>query len=132
MRDYKNYTILDAKGATGIGNIIDVSDFRTAIITVATDGGADADLTLKFVGSVDEIAPDFSAAQSVTNLYDFIQVVDLEDGSPINGDDGFIVATGDNYKIYEVNINALKYMTARVTARLEGEVTVKVYLVNNQ
>lgn len=132
MRDYKEYTILNAKAATGAGLVINVEDFRHCVLTFDTDGGGDAALTVKFAGSISEVAPDFTAAQTPANQYDFIQVKDLEDGASIDGDTGIAVATADDHRQVEANINGLKYLTARVTARTEGEVTVKVRLFNNQ
>lgn len=131
MRDYKEYDLLTAKGANGVGNIIDVSDFRNAVISVATDGGADAALTVKFAGAISDDSPTFTSAQSVTNMFDYIQVIDLEDGSSVDGDVGFSVATADDYKQYEVNINALKWFAAVVSGRTEGEVTVKMKVFTN-
>lgn len=126
LRDSKEYTILNAAGATGAGNVISVQDFKHAVFSFATDGGADAALTVKFAGSVAETAPDFDSAQSVTNMWDYIEVVDLEDGSAIDGDTGVAVAAADDYRILEANINGLQWITAIVTARTQGEVTVKV------
>ena len=136
MKDYKEYTILDAKGATGVGKNIDCRDFQHAILFFATDGGGDAALTVKFQGSIgiglaDITAPDFSAAQTVTNMWDYIEVVDLQNGTAIDGDTGVAVATADDYRIFELNINGLVWLNARVTARTQGEVTVKVLLFNN-
>lgn len=131
MRDAKEYTIFSAKGATGVGNIIDVEDYRHAVISVATDGGSDAALTLKFAGSIEDSSPTFTSAQSVTNMFDYVQVIDLEDGGTVDGDTGFAVATADDYKQYEANINGLKWFTGVVTARSAGEVTVKIKLFAN-
>lgn len=132
MRDYKEYTIFAAGATASGGKIIDVSDFRNAVISVATDGGSDAALTVKFAGSIEDTSPTFTSAQSVTNMFDYIQVIDLEDGSSVDGDTGFAVATADAYKQYEANINSLKWFTAVITARTEGEVTVKLKVFNNQ
>lgn len=128
MRDYKEYTILDAANSTGAGKAIPCEDFRHAVFFFATDGGGDAALTVKFQGSIADTVPTFGSAQSVTNQWDFIQVKDLEDGSAIDGDTGIAVAGADDYRQVEANINGLKYLNARVTARTEGEVTVKVRL----
>lgn len=130
-RNSQEYTILNAKGATGIGKSIDVTDFRHAVVYISTDGGGDAALTCKIQGSVSEDAPTFSAAQSVSNQWDYIQAKDLEDGSSIDGDTGFVVAGADDYRMWEVNINGLKWLNAIVTAHSEGEVTVKVRLFSN-
>ena len=133
MRQFAAYTIMSAKAATGIGIPVFCRDFKHAVFSFATDGGSDAALTVKFQGSIAEgttagSAPDFSAAQSVTNLWDYIDVIDLEDGASIDGDTGVAVAGADDYRLFEANVNALEYICARVTARTEGEVTIKVVL----
>ena len=124
-------TLFDAKGATGVSNVIRVKDNRFVVISVATDGGTDANLTVKFQGSIQVVAPDFSAAQSVSNHYDFIDAFDLEDGASIDGDTGFVVAGADDYRLFELNVNALTHFSARVTARSVGEVTVKLLQFDN-
>ena len=134
-RQYVEYTILSAKGATGAGIAIYCGDFRHAIFSFATDGGSDAALTVKFQGSIQQNAltgpPAFGSSQSVTNLWDYIEVVDLEDGAMIDGDTGVSVATADDYRQFEANINGMEYICARVTARTAGEVTIKVKLYND-
>ena len=130
MRDSKPYTIFTAKAATGVGLVIPCGDFTHAVISFNTADSAN--LTLKFAGSIAEVAPDFGAAQSATNSFDYIQVKDLEDGSSIDGDTGIAPAGADDHRLFELNINALQYFTAVVTARAAGSVTVKVRLYNNQ
>jgi hypothetical protein len=130
MRDYKTYTILDAKAATGAGITIPCDDFTHAIISLNT--ASSANLTVKFAGSIADTAPVFTDAQSVSNSFDYIQVKDIEDGSAIDGDTGIAPAGTDDQRMFEVNINALRYLTAVVTALAAGSVTVKVRLYNNQ
>lgn len=130
MRDYKFYTILNAKAATGVGLVIPCGDFTHAVISLHT--ASSANLTTKFAGSIAETAPDFSAAQSVSNPFDYIQVKDLQNGASIDGDTGVAQAGTDDNRIFEMNINALQYLTAIVTARAAGSVTVTVRLYNNQ
>lgn len=137
-RQNEYYVILNAKGATGAGIAIPCGDFRHAIFHFVTDGGADAALTVKFQGSLGkgidtnmDVAPDFGASQSVTNMWDYIEVIDYEDGSAIDGDTGVAVATADDDRLLEANINGLQYISARVTARTQGEVTVVVRLFND-
>jgi len=114
-----------------IGNNIYVRDFKNAILTFDTDGGGDAALTVKFQGSVAEDAPDFSAAQSPTNQWDYIEVVDLEDGAAIDGDTGIAVATADDNRTVEANINGLMWINAIISGWTEGEVTVKARLFDD-
>lgn len=124
MRDYKFYTILDAKAATGIGQLINVKDFRHLIIAIAT--ASNANLTVKAVGSLEETAPDFTAAQTAANMYDFLEMVDLQDGSKISGDTGIAFAGTDDYRLLEINTDGMEWLTFRVTARVAGNVTVKI------
>lgn len=120
-----------------IGRDIDVSDFRHCIIAVNT--ASSANLTLKFVGSIGksytqvdrDTKPDFSASQSNTNSWDYIQVVDLEDGNAIDGDTGISPAGTDDHRLFEMNINGLKWINAILTAWTAGNVTVKVRLFND-
>ena len=125
MADYKEYILLNAKATTGIGNIISVDDLKTLNLSFATDGSGTAALTVKFQGSISENAPDFAAAQSLSNHWDNIEVIDLQDGAAVDGDLGVSVATADDYRLFEANVNALRWVCARVTARTAGSVTVK-------
>jgi len=132
------YKIFDAEDTKDAVLAIPCGDFRHAIFYLATDGGDDANFTVKFQGSIGkgidanmDVAPDFSAAQSVTNMWDYIEVVDLEDGSMIDGDTGVSSAGGDDYRMFEANINGLQYIGARLTARSAGEVTLVLRLFND-
>lgn len=129
MRDYKEYTIFSAKGTTGIGNNINVKDFRHAVIMFGS--ASSANLTVKFQGSISTDAPDFSAAQSVSNHWDFVQVKDLQNGSSIDGDTGLALAGTDDFRMFEININGLNWINARITALAAGTATVKVVLYND-
>lgn len=127
-RDSKNYTVLSAKAATGIDKILDVRDFRHVILSFST--ASSANLTAKVQGSIQVDTPDFTAAQSPSNQWDYVQMKDLEDGSTVDGDTGFAVAGTDDQKQYEVNVNGLNYITVNVTARSAGSVTVLAALYN--
>lgn len=114
-------TLLDAKAATGSGVSLDVSDYDHVIIQVST--ASSANLTMKVQGSIAEVEPAWGSAQSVANPWDYIQIKDLEDGSSIDGDVGFAPAGTDDFRIFEVNVNALKWLNLIVTARSAGSVT---------
>lgn len=121
--------VLNAKEATGIGTTQDVSDYRHIVLIVGTE--SNANLTVKFQGSADSVAPTFSSAQSVANHWDYIQIKDLEDGSTVDGDTGFAVTGTDDFRLFEVNTNGLRWFNANVTARSAGSVTVKIALFKN-
>jgi len=137
MRDVQEYTILDAKAATGEGKSIYCGDHRHAIITIDTDGGGNANMTVKIQGSdgksVDDpySAPDFGSAQSVTNQWDYLQIVDQNTGVAIDGDTGWSVSGADDHRRFAVNVDGVKWITANVTARSAGAVTVRITLFND-
>ena len=126
MRNYQQYTLLNAKATTGIDTPAQIEDFRTAVFAFSTDGGGTANLTVKFQGSISDACPDFTAAQSRTNMWDFIEVIDYQDGVAIDGDTGITIVGADDYRQLEANVNGLKWICARVTARAAGNVTITV------
>jgi len=115
-----------------IGTDIFVQDFMHCVFSFATDGGGDAALTVKFQGSAEEDCPDFSAAQSPSNMWDYIAVVDYEDSVKIDGDTGIAVAAADDYRQVEANINGLRWINVIISGWTEGEVTIKVRLFDNK
>lgn len=129
MRDFKPYTVLSAKAATGIGQLINVKDFRHILVSIATSDSAN--LTVKCVGSIEETCPDFTAAQAVGNMYDFLELVDYQNGSKIAGDTGIAFAGTDDYRLFEINTNGMEWMTLRVTAYAAGKITGKVLAFQN-
>jgi hypothetical protein len=131
LRQTANYTLLDAKWATGIDNVGLAEDFRNCTFSFATDGWGDANLTIKFQWSIQVDKPNFAAAQSVTNMWDYIEVIDIEDNTAIDWDTWIAVSGADAYRQFEANINGLRWVCARVTARTAWEVTVKAYLFSN-
>lgn len=126
LRSNNLTTVLNARASTGVdyANGFHVEDFRNLVIELSSSGNAN--LTVKFQGSVSDEAPDFGAAQSADNHWEFINIVDLQDGSPINGDDGIVLSGADDFRLFEVNVNGLKFFNARVTSRIAGSVTIKV------
>lgn len=117
------FTILDAKAATGIGSTLNVEDYKHIVLAIGT--ASSANLTVKIQGSISDEAPTFSSAQSVSNHWDYVQCKDLEDQASLDGDTGFVVTGTDDFRLVEVNTNGLKWINANVTARSAGSVTIK-------
>jgi hypothetical protein len=70
----------------------------------------------------------FGATVSHSNPYTFLQVIDLDTGTALNGATGIVVAGTDIHKQYEVNINAMKYLTVFPISWSAGSVEVKALL----
>lgn len=132
-----------AGGASGIfmtaPKVLLVEDFRDIVLYVNTAGTATT--TIKFAGSLglnlaDQTAhgdtPIFGATVSDTNPYNFVAVINLEDGAQIEGDTGLVVAGTDVSRSLEVNVNGLKYFTVVPISWTQGAITVKAKLFNDK
>ena len=129
-----HYTIMSAKGTTGIGNTINVRDFRNAVVKIGT--ASNANCTIKAVWAVADpitgfTAPDFAASQSVANNWDYVQMVDLNSGTAIAGDTGMVCTWTDDFRLFEVNINGLDFLIFNITAVSAGTVTIVVQCSSN-
>lgn len=135
MRQFVEYTIFSAKGATGTGLAIPCKDFRHVIFSLATNGvNASPGLTVKFQGAISPVSnasPSFGSSRSVANMWDYIEVIDLQNGSAIDGDTGIPVVTSDDFRLAEANINGLAYICATITAWAVGSITIKCLLFND-
>ena len=138
MRDTKRYNLHSAKGATGWSVAIPCEDFRTAVIGLATSGTTTA--TVKIAGAVAlvttapgaESAPTFTSAASISNPWDYIEAVNLQNGSAVDGDTGHSWAGTDTVELYEVNVNELDYIAVQVDAWTQGAITAWIVLSDNQ
>ena len=129
-------------GADGIimtaPKVVLASDFRNAILYFNTAGTAT--LTVKIAGSLGKNradanthgdTPNFGATVSDTNPYSFLAAVNLEDGAVVEGDTGIAAAGTDLARSYEVNINAMKYLTLIPTAWTQGAISAKLVVFSN-
>ena len=120
---------LDAVAADGVGTAINVSEYRNVGIQLAIPTGST--LTVKAMASNSEDEPDFSAAQSVSNHFDYVQVIDLEDGSVIDGSVGITVTASLEFRNLTINADNLKWINFEVSGYTAGSITVKVRPVDN-
>jgi hypothetical protein len=132
-RDAKFYdavlNLADADSAA-TGRTIDVRDFRHLVLSFAFTAFTG---TVKISGSIEDTAPAFGSAQSATNMWDYVQSVDLQSGLAIDGDTGIAVAgASSDFRLVEVNTNGLAYITVTATAKTAGAVLVKAKVFDNQ
>ncbi len=129
----KNFTdeiiILDA-ATTGVGKAQEVDTFLNVMLTLSS--ASNANFTIKFQASNSDVCPNFAAAQSVTNRWDYVQVKDLQNNSPINGDTGVAFAGTDDVRLFEVNTNGQKWINASITARSAGTITLTMKAFDNK
>jgi hypothetical protein len=116
--------IFDAASADGAGEVLNVEDFKHIVLEFASESSAN--LVVNFKGAVSDSAPsDFTASQSPSNLWDYIQVKDLDDGSSVDGSTGITLSGTDDVRLLEVNTNLLKWFTAEISSYSAGNITIK-------
>ena len=130
MRNSIGYTNMDAKAAAGIGSNIFVKDFNELVASIdAVVGGGEA-VTIKCQGSIADDAPTFSSAQSATNQWDYVEVVDIQSGTAIDGDTG-ITISGANENVQVVvntsGLNWINFILSSITGTITVTVKVQIY-----
>ena len=123
-------TLLNAVAANGVSTAKDISDYKHVMVEVA--GNAAADLLLRFQISISETAPNFGAAQSMTNRWDYVHVWDYQNAVGITGDTGLPFAAAADNRNFLINIDGIKWFSVEVSAYVAGAVTVVCRAFNNQ
>lgn len=121
-------TLLDGVTTSTAGTCIMTKDYRNIVFAVDT---VTATATIKFAGSIMETAPDLSSAKSTTNQYDYVEVVDLEDGATIDGDTGLSVIGAAENRQLEMNTNLLSWVCPIVSSYTTGTIYVKAVAGDN-
>jgi len=115
---HKTITMLDAATATTNSDAFGISDFKNA--SIALIGADTAAFTFKIKGSIQKDKPAFGSAKSATNIWDYIDVLDLEDGSSIDGDTG-VSFSGNDVRQFEVNTENMQWVGVEVSAYTSGD-----------
>lgn len=110
--------ILDGVTSATTGTSLLVEDYDHIVLTLDTASSASG--TVKFQISMQDGLPDFSASQSATNQWDYVEIVDLEDGTIIDGDTGVALAGTDDHRHFEANISGARWICATITAYTAG------------
>lgn len=126
MRDpfRRPFTILNAKKATGIGNNIYVGECQHATITIVVAGQGSGDvITAKLKVSIAATLPDFSAAATAANLWNYAEMTNQSDTSgneTIVGSDGVSFSNQNETRSFEVNLNGTAWLNLDVTTYTDG------------
>ena len=116
---------MSAKGAAGIGKVLNVKDIDQIMLYVGSTGTTTA--TLKFPGAI-VTEPTFTSAASPTNAYAYIQHIDKTTGTAASGATGIAFTAGDQNLLLLLNVENIDYFTANITAWTQGAITVKAKL----
>ncbi len=121
--------IFDAAAAASTGLAYPVADYQNIMLTLSS--ASSANFTIKFQGSFSSVKPDFSAAQTNANRWDYIQVRDIEDNAAIDGDTWVAFAGTDDVRQFVANLDGLRWICATITARAAGTVSLRLMAFNN-
>ena len=128
--------IHDWSSANWVGKTIATSWFRHIVVEISTSGSAN--LTIKCQWAMWkwvrwQNSPDFSSAKSVSNAWEYLEVLDLEDGnSPISGDTWITFSGTDDVRLLEINANAIDFVNFEVSGYTAWNVTVRIRPYTNQ
>ena len=117
QRQIIQYVLLDAVSATTHSSVKLVSDFQHKDVVISTSGlGTGDSITVKVKVAFTDAAPDFTAAQSSANEWTYVQLINLEDGSPEDGDLGVTISEVDGVLAYSVNADGVRWLVAELSA----------------
>jgi hypothetical protein len=122
---FNSFIILNSAGSASTGAVFSSADFRDVVIQLTAT--TDASATIKVQASMSDTPPDFSAAQSATNHWDYIGVYDLNNpNSVIVGSTGitFNGATTEaaNTKNLLVNTDYIPWLCITITSYTSGTI----------
>jgi len=125
-----NVKLFDAQDENATSTILlNTSSYRNTLISVFASTGSTG--TIKVKGS-NEDEPAFGSAVSATNKWDYVGIVNLNSHQEITGDTGVVYTGATGVEIFEVNVNAFKWITVELTGYSAGEFTVEACQTNNQ
>ena len=125
----KRHTFMDAVSSATVGTTATVREYRHKVITVTA--AANSSLTFKFQASngvnvTSDAEPTFTSARSTTNLWDYVGVYDLEDGSFIDGDTGVTLnndTAANNTRRYIINDDHCHYLNIEISSYTDGSLS---------
>lgn len=100
--------------------VMNVADYQNIQLEIDTSNSAN--FTLLVQGSNEEVCPDFSAAQSTSNVWKLIQIKNLSTGSSVNGATGIAPTGTDINTSYGFNVDGLRWICLQFSAWTAGKV----------
>jgi hypothetical protein len=106
-----------------------VSDFQH--ITVNAYYSNTASYTFRFKASDADARPDFTAASTATNPWNYVQVVNDDTGSAVTGSTGVVISANGNGQ-FSVNTNNIKWLCIHIETYVSGTLDCQVFLSDNR
>jgi len=129
LRQVVKYDLWTQSTVAATAKTILARDFRNAIFDVVS--ATSADQKIQFVASKQEDKPNFDAAVTTTNRWQYVQAIDLNDGSPITGTTGYTFSWVES-KQFELNLNGEYWIGMKLISGSAGSITSQVLLTDNQ
>lgn len=110
---------------------MDVADFRNCVISIC--GSAAFSGSIFIAGAVGATPPTFTwGNNNFGNVFSYLQTIDLADGTSANGNGEGIEFRGTVLsRMFEVNINAVDWITVFVTSVKAGAVKISATTSTN-
>ena len=108
-----------------IANTADFQHFMFTVHSVGTTTGS-----VRFKASFTEDVPNFEAAASATNSWEYVAIRELSSGNLIAGATGAAVSASTINKNYEAELNGAHHIAFEITVS-GGQLGVNAFLRNN-
>lgn len=115
--------------ANGASRIVMVQDFKSVQLELAAS--ADADMTVTFYKSDQEVIPNPLVAASFSNSYEPVAIRDNDDSVLYNGNTG-VALTGSEQQSFEVQTNGSRWVFAVISNYVAGSVQIRVKAYTNE
>jgi len=119
--------------AIWIGTDISTKGFKNCIIEISSVWASSFTIKAQgamWIGTLWDTKPDFSSAKTTSNPWDYIEMIDLEDGTAIDWDTGVAFSAAD-VRLFELNVNAIDFINLDITTWVSWAVTARVRLYTN-
>lgn len=134
-RVQKGVTIINAATTNGFSGMFDVSDFRNCLL--AMHFSSSPAMTVKVAGGIGtKVVCGWLPANSPAsnsgpnNLWSFVQIKNMKSGTTYAGNSGTQVNAGGT-ALFQVDVNALDWLSVFITSRTAGTITVKGTFATN-
>lgn len=111
-----------AVAVDGASAAVNMESFRNVEFQLALVGYSG---TVKFAASNADTAPNFAAAATAANPWDFVKCINQIDGSSVAGGTGISGTATTSITQLEMNTNGFKWVAAIMSSSSAGSVTLK-------